>query len=388
MLAPADVSRSAQAKGQSHARGSGFFVRVIFVDHGQHDGIHRRPNYRRMCHQSRRMSRAGFRRRSRSREPGRSYRPWSTCSGSAGPLGKIRLKIASPMIVARVASAGVSGLVFGVAEIVVGLRRLRGLRFITPESADHPAHGNTQQQQRERRHDGDKPSLQGLILCPVACVDLFEDEFANVARFDLLARPCFFSVKFAIQYLHQLIARLGGIEGEPLAGGGLKLKRRLMPQPLVCFRVPDHHSQADPQCRNNKPSSKKTASPPHRALLPTSNSRIWNSRKSEPEATPNPFHYSIFPLKAGSGQDARRNKIRRDETIFRLPRRHGETSGHYERPNGTTTGHTVMADRRGLKVIGFIFATFTIAVMLVTTVVVAKSYADGGVSTLASLDSR
>ncbi len=47
-----------------------------------------------------------------------------------------------------------------------------------------------------------------------------------------------------------------------------------------------------------------------------------------------------------------------------------------------------MADRRGLKVIGFIFATFTIAVMLVTTVVVAKSYADGGVSTLASLDSR
>ena len=35
-----------------------------------------------------------------------------------------------------------------------------------------------------------------------------------------------------------------------------------------------------------------------------------------------------------------------------------------------------MADRRGLKLVGFIFASVTIAVMATTTVVV-KSYADG-----------
>ncbi|WP_201456044.1 hypothetical protein [Bradyrhizobium macuxiense] len=43
-----------------------------------------------------------------------------------------------------------------------------------------------------------------------------------------------------------------------------------------------------------------------------------------------------------------------------------------------------MADRRGLKLIGFIFATVTIAVMLVTTAVVTKSYADGGIYALES----
>ena len=37
---------------------------------------------------------------------------------------------------------------------------------------------------------------------------------------------------------------------------------------------------------------------------------------------------------------------------------------------------TVMADRRGLKLVGLIFASITIAVMATTTVVV-KSYADG-----------
>ena len=38
-----------------------------------------------------------------------------------------------------------------------------------------------------------------------------------------------------------------------------------------------------------------------------------------------------------------------------------------------------MADRRGLKLLGFIFATVTLAVMLVTGMVV-KGYADGAYS--------
>jgi hypothetical protein len=38
-----------------------------------------------------------------------------------------------------------------------------------------------------------------------------------------------------------------------------------------------------------------------------------------------------------------------------------------------------MADRRGLKLLGFIFATVTIAVMCTTTMVV-KGYADGAYS--------
>jgi hypothetical protein len=37
---------------------------------------------------------------------------------------------------------------------------------------------------------------------------------------------------------------------------------------------------------------------------------------------------------------------------------------------------TVMADRGGLKLVGFIFATVTVAVMLTATMVV-KGYADG-----------
>ena len=46
-----------------------------------------------------------------------------------------------------------------------------------------------------------------------------------------------------------------------------------------------------------------------------------------------------------------------------------------------------MADERGLKLIGLIFASFTIAVMLVTTAVVVKSYADGGIYALGSVNS-
>jgi hypothetical protein len=38
-----------------------------------------------------------------------------------------------------------------------------------------------------------------------------------------------------------------------------------------------------------------------------------------------------------------------------------------------------MADRSGLKFVGFIFATVTLAVML-ATVMVVKGYADGGYS--------
>ena len=39
-----------------------------------------------------------------------------------------------------------------------------------------------------------------------------------------------------------------------------------------------------------------------------------------------------------------------------------------------------MADRSGLKFVGFIFATITLAVML-TTAMVVKTYADGGYTT-------
>jgi hypothetical protein len=39
----------------------------------------------------------------------------------------------------------------------------------------------------------------------------------------------------------------------------------------------------------------------------------------------------------------------------------------------------MMADRRGLKFLGFIFATVTLAVMLVTGIVM-KGYADGAYS--------
>jgi hypothetical protein len=41
-----------------------------------------------------------------------------------------------------------------------------------------------------------------------------------------------------------------------------------------------------------------------------------------------------------------------------------------------TTGGTTMADRSGLKLVGFIFATVTLGVML-TTGMVVKGYADG-----------
>ena len=43
------------------------------------------------------------------------------------------------------------------------------------------------------------------------------------------------------------------------------------------------------------------------------------------------------------------------------------------------TKGTIMADRRGLKLLGFIFATVTIAVMFATGMVV-KGYADGAYS--------
>ena len=45
------------------------------------------------------------------------------------------------------------------------------------------------------------------------------------------------------------------------------------------------------------------------------------------------------------------------------------------RLRGSTEGMT-MADRSGLKFVGFIFATVTMAVML-TTAMVVKTYADG-----------
>ena len=48
------------------------------------------------------------------------------------------------------------------------------------------------------------------------------------------------------------------------------------------------------------------------------------------------------------------------------------------RPASDVQGLT-MADRFGLKLVGFIFASITIAVMLTTTLVV-KGYADGSYS--------
>ena len=44
---------------------------------------------------------------------------------------------------------------------------------------------------------------------------------------------------------------------------------------------------------------------------------------------------------------------------------------------GDSTEGMTMADRSGLKFVGFIFATVTLAVML-TTGMVVKGYADGG----------
>ena len=46
---------------------------------------------------------------------------------------------------------------------------------------------------------------------------------------------------------------------------------------------------------------------------------------------------------------------------------------------GTGPQGTIMADRGGLKLVGFIFATVTLAVMLATGMVV-KGYADGAYS--------
>ena len=46
------------------------------------------------------------------------------------------------------------------------------------------------------------------------------------------------------------------------------------------------------------------------------------------------------------------------------------------RLRGSTEGIT-MADRSGLKFVGFVFATVTLAVML-TTAMVVNTYADGG----------
>jgi len=45
-------------------------------------------------------------------------------------------------------------------------------------------------------------------------------------------------------------------------------------------------------------------------------------------------------------------------------------------PHGKNRRGTAMADRSGLQLVGFIFATVTVAVMLTTTMVV-KGYADG-----------
>jgi len=55
---------------------------------------------------------------------------------------------------------------------------------------------------------------------------------------------------------------------------------------------------------------------------------------------------------------------------------HFELSACHMRPRESTEGMT-MADRSHLKLVGFIFATITLGVML-TTAMVVNSYADGG----------
>ena len=74
-----------------------------------------------------------------------------------------------------------------------------------------------------------------------------------------------------------------------------------------------------------------------------------------------------------------------DETILLLT--HFEHVLAIVRLTGKLAGAT-MANRGGLKLVGFIFATVTVAVMLTTTMVV-KGYADG-VYTLdaAAIESR
>jgi hypothetical protein len=68
------------------------------------------------------------------------------------------------------------------------------------------------------------------------------------------------------------------------------------------------------------------------------------------------------------------NRIRRfPDTIYLLT--HFELSAGHIRPRVSTMG-TTMADRVALKVLGAIFATVTVAVML-TTGMVVKGYADG-----------
>jgi hypothetical protein len=46
-----------------------------------------------------------------------------------------------------------------------------------------------------------------------------------------------------------------------------------------------------------------------------------------------------------------------------------------------------MADRSGLKLVGFIFATVTLAVML-TTAMIVQGYADGGYAPETAIASR
>ena len=50
-----------------------------------------------------------------------------------------------------------------------------------------------------------------------------------------------------------------------------------------------------------------------------------------------------------------------------------------EKASGDNGQGTIMADRNGLKFVGYIFATVTLAVMLATGMVV-KGYADGAYS--------
>jgi hypothetical protein len=65
-----------------------------------------------------------------------------------------------------------------------------------------------------------------------------------------------------------------------------------------------------------------------------------------------------------------------DDYGTNFPVTHCEPDAAQVRRNGSEHQGTTMADRSGLKFVGFIFATVTLTVMLATGMVV-KGYADG-----------
>jgi hypothetical protein len=93
----------------------------------------------------------------------------------------------------------------------------------------------------------------------------------------------------------------------------------------------------------------------------------WQERRGWPERSP------AMTKKANRLEEA---AYARPGTIFSLT--HFEPSACHDRHRDRREEMT-MADRNGLRFVGFIFATVTVAVMLATGMVV-KGYADGAYS--------